>query len=51
MGCHQNSPGRATACYLKGASMPADRIATVVPVAETDAKGKVAEIYDDIKEI
>ena len=29
--------------------MPPERIATVVPVAETDAKGKVAEIYDDIK--
>src|SRR5262245_2875001 len=29
--------------------MPAERLATVVPVAETDAKGKVAEIYDDIK--
>ena len=29
--------------------MPAERIATVVPVAEKDAKGKVAEIYDDIK--
>jgi uncharacterized peroxidase-related enzyme len=29
--------------------MPAERIATVVPVSERDAKGKVAEIYDDIK--
>jgi hypothetical protein len=31
--------------------MPAERIATVDPVAEKDAKGKVAEIYDDIKRI
>jgi AhpD family alkylhydroperoxidase len=29
--------------------MPAERIATVVPVAEQDAKGKVAEIFNDIK--
>ena len=29
--------------------MPAERIATVVPVAEQDAKGKVAEIFADIK--
>ena len=28
--------------------MPAERIATVVPVAEQDARGKVAEIYNDI---
>jgi AhpD family alkylhydroperoxidase len=32
-----------------GAAMPAERIATVVPVAEQDATGKVAEIFDDIK--
>jgi AhpD family alkylhydroperoxidase len=29
--------------------MPAERIATVVPIAEADAKGKVAEIFADIK--
>jgi uncharacterized peroxidase-related enzyme len=29
--------------------MPAERIATVVPVAEQDAQGKVAEIFADIK--
>jgi AhpD family alkylhydroperoxidase len=29
--------------------MSAERIATVVPVAEADAKGKVAEIFADIK--
>jgi AhpD family alkylhydroperoxidase len=29
--------------------MAAERIATVAPVAEADAKGKVAEIYADIK--
>jgi AhpD family alkylhydroperoxidase len=29
--------------------MAAERIATVVPVAEKDAKGKVAEIFADIK--
>ena len=29
--------------------MSAERIATVVPVAEEDAKGKVAEIFADIK--
>lgn len=29
--------------------MPAERIATVVPVAEQDARGKVAEIFADIK--
>jgi AhpD family alkylhydroperoxidase len=29
--------------------MPAERIATVTPVAEQDAKGKVAEIFADIK--
>lgn len=29
--------------------MPAERIATVVPIAEQDAKGKVAEIFADIK--
>lgn len=29
--------------------MAAERIATVVPIAEEDAKGKVAEIYADIK--
>jgi AhpD family alkylhydroperoxidase len=29
--------------------MPAERIATVAPVAEQDAKGKVAEIFADIK--
>ena len=29
--------------------MPVERIATVVPVAEQDATGKVAEIFADIK--
>ena len=29
--------------------MPVERIATVAPVAEQDAKGKVAEIFTDIK--
>ena len=29
--------------------MPVERIATVAPVAEQDAKGKVAEIFADIK--
>jgi AhpD family alkylhydroperoxidase len=29
--------------------MPAERIATVAPVAEQDAKGKAAEIFHDIK--
>jgi alkylhydroperoxidase family enzyme len=29
--------------------MPAERIATVAPVAEQDAQGKVAEIFNDIK--
>jgi hypothetical protein len=29
--------------------MSAERIATVVPVAEEDAKGKVADIFADIK--
>jgi len=31
--------------------MSADRIATVVPVAEESATGKVAEIYADIKRV
>jgi AhpD family alkylhydroperoxidase len=30
--------------------MAAERIATVAPIAEADAKGKVAEIYADIKQ-
>lgn len=29
--------------------MPTERIATVTPVSEADAKGKVAQIYADIK--
>src|SRR5438046_7652502 len=29
--------------------MPAERIATVAPVSEADAKGKVAQVYADIK--
>ena len=33
----------------KGSSMSAQRIATVVPVAEEDANGRVADVYADIK--
>jgi AhpD family alkylhydroperoxidase len=29
--------------------MAAERIATVLPIAEQDAKGKVAEIFEDLK--
>jgi len=31
--------------------MPEERIATVPPVAESDATGKVAEVYADIKSV
>jgi hypothetical protein len=34
---------------MEGAIMPTGRIATVTPVAEQDAEGKVAAIFGDIK--
>jgi AhpD family alkylhydroperoxidase len=37
------------ASNLKEFSMTAQRIATVTPIREQDARGKVAAIYDDIK--